>query len=246
MQQVQMAQSQIANLLVDGLDYTNVDLRNIAHAYSPTGASVKVIGGKSAGAGTLRGGKVNLFSGASSGNALSYDLSNNGRLLVRDTWYETSSPTGFVRISGGGTFTLHGDAVSLPPNQNPPAAELINFHGLASFLVSGFQDRIVTSGDRSGSNILALGLLGGENVPALLPVLTGRSTIWNSRRAVHRGSSVRTRNSANVDPQFVRQMLAQTREEQPEIIGDLPPGVSDVRFYRVSVSNAVIGVHLKP
>lgn len=43
-----------------------------------------------------------------------------------------------------------------------------------------------------------------------------------------------------------RQMLSQTREEQPVVISDLSAGVTNIRFYRVMVSNAVIGIHLQP
>ena len=164
MQQVQLEQSRDASLLVDGLDYTNVDLRNIGHASSQTGVSIKVVGGKLAAAGASRGGKTNLFSGASSTNTLSYELSNNGRLLVRDIWYETNSPTGYLRLSGGGTFTLHGSRVAFPVLRNLPGADLSNFRGSATFLTSAFDDRIVASGDNRGSRILALGFMGGVNV----------------------------------------------------------------------------------
>lgn len=249
MQQVQSAQSRTTNLLVDGLDYTKVDLRNFEHGASPTGVSIKVVGGKLAGAGAAGGAKVNLFSGASSNHTLSYELANNGRLLVRDIWYETGSPTGYLRLSGAGTFTLHGARVALPAFQNPPAAELANFHGLASFITSGFDDRIVASGDSGGSRILALGLVGGVDARDYLLNQSSppaQAAMLNSRNTIRGGSSVRTNDQGTVDPQFLRQMLSQTRAEQPTLIGDLPEGVSDVRFYRVSVSNAVIGIHLLP
>src|SRR5262249_50750251 len=45
MQQTQLRHSRVANLLVDALDFTDVDLRNVGHASSQTGASVKVVGG---------------------------------------------------------------------------------------------------------------------------------------------------------------------------------------------------------
>ena len=249
MQQVQLGQSRAANLLVDGLDYTNVDLRNIGHANSQAGVSIKVVGGGLAAAGVPHGGKTNLFSGASSNNAQSYELSDNGRLLVRDIWYETGSPTGYLRLLGDGTFTLHGSEVALPAFQNPPAAELVNFRGSATFLTSGFQDRIVTRGDSSGLRVLVLGLMGGVKVPDYLlnqGSPAAQATLLNSRDQIRGGSSVRTNDQGAVDPQYLRQMLSQTREEQPQLIGDLPAGVSDIRFYRVSVSNAVIGIHLQP
>jgi hypothetical protein len=249
LQQTQLGPSREANLLVDGLDYTNVDLRNIGHASSQTGVSIKVVGGKQAAAGAPHGGKTNLFSGSSSNNALSYELSNNGRLLVRDIWYETPAPSGYLRLLGEGTFTLHGSAVALPALQKPPAAELLNFRGSATFLTTTFQDRIVSSGDSTGARILALGFMGGVNVPDYLQNQgspAAETALLNSRSQIRRGSSVRTDDRGAADPQFLRQMLSQTREEQPGAIGDLPAGVTDIRFYRVSVSNTVIGIHLQP
>ena len=168
---------------------------------------------------------------------------------MRDIWYETGSSTGYLRLLGGGTFTLHGTRVSLRAFQNPPAAELANFHGSATFLTSAFDDRIVSSGDSSGSRILALGLVGGMNVPDYLRNQgspAAQAALFNGRTMIRRGSSARTNDQGAVDPQFLRQMLSQTREEQPPLIGDLPAGVSDIRFYRVSVNNAVIGIHLQP
>jgi hypothetical protein len=249
MQQAQLRESRVANLLVDALDYTDVDLRNVGHASSQTGISIKVIGGKLAAAGDSGGAKVNLFSGASSNNALSYELTRNGRLLVRDTWYETGSPTGFLRLSGEGTFTLHGSRVALPARRGPPAGDLSNFHGMASFLAAQFDDRIVSSGDARASRILALGLLGGVDVAEYLQnhgSPAAEAVLLNGRKASRGGSSSRVQNEGAVDPHFLRQMLSQTRQEQPPVIGESSAGISDVRFYRVSVGNAVIGIHLLP
>jgi hypothetical protein len=91
--------------------------------------------------------------------------------------------------------------------------------------------------------------MGGVNVPDYLQNQgspAAETALLNSRSQIRRGSSVRTDDRGAADPQFLRQMLSQTREEQPGAIGDLPAGVTDIRFYRVSVSNTVIGIHLQP
>ena len=166
--------------------------------------------------------------------------------MVRDIWYESGQPTGYVRLSGRGTFTLQGARVALPPLQTPPAADLTNFHGQASFLSTFFGNRIAVS---AGAKVLALGLETGEQVSEYVVntgTPPGQTIQLNARKAVPRGSSVRTADRGAPDPQFLRQMLAQTREEQPQPIGELPAGVSDVRFYRVSVNNTNIGIHLRP
>src|SRR6266542_1706792 len=75
-------------LLVDGLDYTRVDLRGLIHQEA-SGSSVKVVGGSSAASGLNLGGRTTLISGASASNVLSYEVTQGGRLAVRDVWYET-------------------------------------------------------------------------------------------------------------------------------------------------------------
>jgi hypothetical protein len=106
----------------------------IGHSGTSPGAAIKVVGGKLAAAGSPQGGKTNLLSAASSNNSLSCELSDGGRLLARDIWYEGGSPVSWVRLSGGGAFTAHGARVALPPLHSPAAAELQYFHGTASFL----------------------------------------------------------------------------------------------------------------
>jgi hypothetical protein len=90
----------------------------------------------------------------------------------------------------------------------------------------------------AGVNVLDYLL--NQGYPAALAVLL------NSRNQIRGGSSVQTNDQGATDPQFLRQMLSQTREEQPLVIGDIPAGISDVRFYRVLIRNAVIGIHLQP
>ncbi|HWE51639.1 MAG TPA: hypothetical protein VG273_17735 [Bryobacteraceae bacterium] len=249
MQQVQIGSTTVAGLLVDGLDYTNVDLRNIGHASTAKGSAIKVVGGKLAAAGHARTGRTNLFSGASSNNVLSYELSNGGRLLVRDIWYESNPPTGFLRLTGNGQFTMHGSRVALPPRHTPAAADLTDFHGSATFLNLQFDDRIVTGGDGANSRVLAMGLEGGLNLPGFLlnnSSPAARALVLNSRDFTAGGSSVKVPDQGTADPAFLREMLAQTRAEQPGIIDKLPAGVSDARLYRVWVQNATVGIHLKP
>ena len=176
-------------------------------------------------------------------------MSSGGRLLVRDIWYESSSPGGYVRLSGAGTFTVHGTRVALPALHTPAGVEMAGFHGSATFLDTQFDDRIVTSGDGMNSRLLILGLIAGVSLPDFLlnnSSPAARTELLNSRDAIRGGSSVAVADQGVADPAFLREMLAQTRAEQPEIIGKLPDGVSDVRFYRVWVENAVVGIHLAP
>jgi hypothetical protein len=169
---------------------------------------------------------------------------------VRDIWYETSSALpGFAHLSGGGTFTLHGTRVALAFLRPQPAVELADFHGTATFLTSGIDDRIVSSGDGTGSKLLVLGFLGGPGVPNYLlnnSAPKAQMALLDSRDAIRGGSSVPVPDQGVADPAFLREMLSHTRAEQPGIIGKLPAGVTDIRFYRVWVSDAPVGIHLHP
>src|SRR5207247_8442514 len=89
MGQAELRAGKQTNLFVNGLDYTNVQLEDIGYAYSPEAASIKVVGGPLSAAGQTTPGRTNIFSGASSGNRTSYDVSGGARVLVRDLWYES-------------------------------------------------------------------------------------------------------------------------------------------------------------
>jgi hypothetical protein len=241
-----------AHLLVDGLDYAKVDVRNFGSAYMNSGVSVKVVGGFKAANGAPAGGRTAIFSGASSLNPMSYEVTNGGQLLVRDMWYETSSnDPGFVNLdSTTGSFTLEGSRIALPADQSPPAIVVNGFRGKAAFLTSELDDRIVISGDGSRTNVLGLGMV-GKLSPFFIDTSSpaARAALFNSRQAVTDvpgNGSIPVANEGTTDPVFIKDMIAQTRTEYPGLLTDLPAGVSDIRLYRVWVTNAVNAIHLLP
>ena len=83
------------NLFADGLDFTSIDAEDLGHENQNTGSSIKLVGGRLAAAGDQRTGAVNIYSGASSGELLPYDVST---LLVRDVWYEFKSVPGVLPL----------------------------------------------------------------------------------------------------------------------------------------------------
>ena len=249
LQQTQVRYNISAGLFVDRLDHTDVDLRNIGHSRTKPGIGIIVRGGKLAASGRPAGGKTNVYSGASSENDLSYDLSDGGRLLVRDIWYEYSAPCSWARLSGSGTFTVEGSRIALPANHTPPAIQLNSFRGTATFLTSRFDDRIVTGGDGSGLRLLVLGFLGGFNLPDFMineSSPKAASAFLLNRDALRGGSSVPIDDIGQADPAFLRETLAQTRAEHAGIIDQLPAKITDLRLYRVMVENGTVGIHLEP
>jgi hypothetical protein len=135
MEQANLSNS-FTNLLVDGLDYTNVELHNFYHDYdSTTGmTSVVVFGGPSAAQGIWQGGVTNIFAGASSGNYISYGASNGAHFGVRDIWYDGGAGGALIaNVNGTGAFTYAGAAAYLA-NSSTPAISLNNFQGTAALL----------------------------------------------------------------------------------------------------------------
>jgi hypothetical protein len=260
MHQPELRSGTQANLLVDGLDYTNVDLRNLTSDYMNSGVSVKVVGGPLAAAGDPVGGKTNIFAGDQSVHPLNCEVMNGGRLLVRDVWYETLYTSGspaFVRLaSTTGTFTIEGSRIALPANQPTPAIAIHGFQGKASFLTTRLDDRIVISGDGSQTKVLGLGMVGTNNSSNSVPDYflnnsspTAQAAVLNSRQitdTVPGSGSVQFANEGTEDPTFIKDMVAHTRGEHPKILTSLPSGVTDLRLFRVWVGNAPVGIHLLP
>jgi hypothetical protein len=243
-EQCYVASTRQVGLLVDGLDYTNVELHDFFHAGSK-GVAVKVVGGRSAAKGTWLGGRTNIFAGASSNNNLSYDVTDGGRLLARDIWYETNSLPRFISLSDAGTFTLHGAMIATAVSGDVPAVEVRNFRGRVTVLTAILYGRIVVEGDGSDTRLLALGLQGHtdgyfvNNSPRALVAL------MNSREYLSDSGTRAVRNEGAASAAFVREMLAQTRGEQPRLPTALASGVTDVRLYRVRIENCPEGLHLR-
>ena len=251
MEQTFLQGSAQCNLLVDGLDHTNIELRNFYHR-DCTGTSVKVVGGASAAQDNPLEGKTNIFSGASSNSNLSYSVSNGGRLMVRDIWYETGSYPGFIQLTDKGTFTLHNAKIYTAAGQSTPAVEVNNFQGRATIIGGLINDRIVVDGDGSNTKVLALGMQGNNdtylanNSPtAKAALLFGRKYSNGSYPVAHQGNPGNIVDGSSGTAAFLQEMLAQTRSEKPRAVNPLQNGVTDVRLYRVKVQRSLIGVNLK-
>src|SRR2546428_471882 len=76
MDQAQLRAATQTNLFVNGLDNTYVQLEDVGYAYSPDAVSIKVVGGPLSSAGNSTAGRTNIYSGASRGNRISYEVSS--------------------------------------------------------------------------------------------------------------------------------------------------------------------------
>jgi hypothetical protein len=179
LEQLNVDAAQRVGLMVDGVEQANVELRNMNHGGCDLG--VKVRGGARLSTGQSAPGRVAIFAGSSSNNRLSYDVTEGGRLLVQDIWYESGSQPRFMRLSGAGELTLHGAimACSLSKNETEPAIELNDFSGRLGFLNvqwsgGGESMRLLCRGEGKGAKVLVLGAQVGKDGPSHTEYRHGR------------------------------------------------------------------------
>jgi Concanavalin A-like lectin/glucanases superfamily/Phosphoesterase family/Pectate lyase superfamily protein len=238
------------NLYADSMDYTDVEAEDFNHAYQNSGTSIKVVGGALAAAGNPQTGKVNIYSGSSTGENLPYSVSSGGTLLARDIWYDASgSSPAFMNVSGRAAATLEGLAVNVPvTGQTTPAFTISNLTGKVSLLDLWLLDRVIISGSGSAAQVLGAGLQAGY-VPTSSYFQNNASPaatagLVESRQNTSSGGTVETPNAGTIDNTFVTAMLAQTRAATPQPVTALPSGVTDLRMYRVYVTQGTNNIHL--
>src|SRR5581483_10157728 len=154
-------------LLADGLDFARVELRDFQNTnlnfdvpISSERTAIQVNGG----AGT---GRVNWFSGASSGMMPTFGVAEGGALLARAIWYEGSASQ-VAHFTDSGEFTFLGGLFARAGSTNPaaPLIEVDNFRGQVALLSVSFADsgdlsnefsQLRVRGDKDALRVLLLG-----------------------------------------------------------------------------------------
>jgi Pectate lyase superfamily protein len=238
--------SSYTNLFVDGLDYTNVQLHDFYHEYDSTAGatSVDVTGGPDASQGHWQGGVTNIFAGASAGNYISYLVSNGAHFSVEDIWYDAGAGGDLVaNVTGASTFSYAGSMLYFPNTSTQIA--LNNFTGTAALVNLNMNGNVSISGSGSNARVLGLGLVGPSttffsHTLATTEFLNGETTANPPSGSAT--SELPEQGTANAS--FLTTTLNQLRTQQPTLLAPLASGVTDVRFYRVFVNNAITGIHL--
>jgi hypothetical protein len=237
MQEVFANLSSRNGLIVDGLSATRVDLRGFQHQDS-SGSGIKIVGGPED-----LGGRTTMVSGASSSNFLNYEITG-GRFVAKDVWYELggSNPR-YMKLTGSPSVTFDQAKVyTTPVNTTPPAIDIQNFNGRATFIGVDLEDRINISGSSAGK-ILALGLQGRLS-NYFINNTSADARLINSRR--YNGGTFVVNNIGSPDISFLRDMLAQTRGSNlSNEYESFPAGITDVRMYRVYAERTIVGLHIK-
>jgi hypothetical protein len=236
------------NILADHLNSTVIEMRGLLHIGAGVN-SIKVIGGDQPGTG-----RVDIFGGASSSNSpntVVYDVTNGGRLLVQDTWYEGKTPR-LARLVDRGIFTLHGGRVA-PSPQSIPVVEINGFHGMVTLAGVQLNNSVLAANAQSDTSILLLGIEGTQaNYVSVDPTVTNFALLNSHAYTVGTGSysgwglgSFPIPNQGTASPNFLRSMLASTRTEKPDALAPLPAGVTDVKLYRLAIEQSGTGLHVK-
>jgi Pectate lyase superfamily protein len=249
------------NLFVDSLDYTLVeahDFQNLStELVSGTPTGVVVTGGTRAAAGNWQGGATNIFAGLAAANYYGWQTSGGAHLAVEDVWNDaggTSSNQNSVFIATGiGTVTYSGGLLATSTGDR--YLVLNNFTGVAGLVGNevycpnnscASNNNVDITGTGSGASDLGLGLAGSNSgffAAAGSPTYELVNPLYNPAPSVDHPSQASEANCCSTP--FLTATLAQLRGTQPTVPGPLPAGVTDVRLYRVSVSSANSGIHLK-
>jgi hypothetical protein len=248
MQQPQVLRSSTANVFVDGLDYTNVELHNFNLAYTAvapasSGVGLKVTGGPLAAQGTPKYGRTSLFAGSLGANHISYQATQGASLVVKDAWYEGNNQSVYASVSDNSNFTVDGSRIALPSN-NGDAFQLNNHSCMATVAASSPDSNVAITG--GAGNVWVVGTNFGTASSYLTQSGGSTQASFNlNRKYAADGSSIVIPDMASVPgPSFVRALLAQSRSSRPSLIADLATGITDVRLYRVSVELGTVGIHI--
>ncbi len=246
LEQVDVRHHSVAGVRVRGLSRASVQAQAFYHSTSPIGVQVAGVSGDATNAASST---VAIFGGASSDNELCYEVTDGGRLLVQDTWYETRGPQYplFMRCTNSGTFTLHGAAIA--PQYSllePPAVLADGFRGRLSFLATTLNfanTRFAVRNVGADTKVLLAGTLS-----QIAPELAATNTVAQLACAVSNesGGAAPIADRGPRDAAFLRAMLQQTREEKPRPLTTLAPDVSDIRLHRVFAESGEIGIDIAP
>jgi hypothetical protein len=149
--------------------------------------------------------------------------------------------------TNAGAFTLHGANIAPLESQSAmPVVDIVDFRGQLTFLSTQFtfpNTRLSLSGEGRETDVLLLGTYGAAD-----PVFSSpgaNATLLESFRDTASGPNS-SEDQGPRDADFLRRMLNMTRSEKPHVLVPLDDGITDIRFFRVLIDGARIGIHLKP
>lgn len=242
---------QLRDLKIDGNNYSANGVRvtggrsvlvSLTKFAICTDAAVNVAGGSLEGRGLIHqeglangksgtgvrvtGGRVVINGGASSDQRRYYEISG-GELLVRDTWSESHSPLVEAWLSAsGGKWSASNNRIALELKITPAVRSTVP--GVNAFLLNLVGGPIQTL---AGTVVLA-----NNSTAALGPNYIQATTSMHNRSG---DPAQPVANAGDVTPAKIIAGLAQER-------GNPPSDVADLRFYRMQIDHAIVGLRMEP
>jgi hypothetical protein len=255
-----MSGNETNDVLADTLANTQVILQGFEDLRGGQ-VGVKSIGTRSAAVSSLvgiYGASTSTVGGAAPTNGWMYEVSNQGRMLVQDAWYESGSSPTVVNLGGAdsGVFSFWGGNLGGGTKGSPVIVD--GFNGLAAFMnlnygiQAGSQISVTPAGQ---TQAWFLGQV--ANQPNYFTETGNAGTVFfnNGQGETIVGGSteplqIADKPSNSLTPpnppdfpvSFVDNMLSLARSEQLPPLADLPPGVTDARLYRLFFNNCGIGL----
>lgn len=237
--QLNVSGAQQAGIFMSRLRNMQVHFFNLNHAECKVG--VKVAGAQ----------HVVIFSGASSNNEISYSVTDGANLLVRDIWYESGTHPCFIIFSGTGNFTMHGARVACASAPDkPPVVEIRDFRGKVAFVTTDFSNwtdnrKVHVRREARGVKALLLGAGGDGEKYVQNDSPDAEVVVLESSRILPGGGWEPVPDVGKPSPQFLKEMLALTRQTQPQPVSSEGKSTTDIRLHRVLISNVRVGLRLE-
>jgi hypothetical protein len=236
-------------LLVNGLDHTLIFAYDTQ--FSGLKKAVSVVGGPLAAQGKPAEGRTIIYSGASSNNELSNEVTNGGNLMVQDFWYEGSIKSSWAKLSGNSIFIADGGHIATPQHTMFPAVTANDFSGKAIFAAGDITGHFAVSGQSNRAKLLALGIM-AENDSVIMdtsvPKADARLLMSRTRNYTMqwlKGGSSAMADVGTYDAPFINSMLDEMLKVHPIILTALPNNVSDIRLYRVMSISGARGIDIE-
>lgn len=124
------------------------------------------------------------------------------------------------------------------------ALEINDFRGDLSLLNVTIGTNLVVAGESKEANVL--GVLHGTDDYFVNRSPAAHAALIAGTKYTAGGGATAIPKQGSAAPQWILKMLAQLRGERPRPLMPVKAGVTDVRFYRVTVSGGRTAIHLTP
>src|SRR5262249_10882760 len=145
-----------------------------------------------------------------------------------------------------GNFTLHGANISpARASLSTPVVLASNFVGQLTFLTTEFttSNSVLSVQGNTTNSVLLLGTLNSNDPKFNSP--QAQSSLLQSFQSLTNGNFNPMTDKGPYSADFLRTMLAQTRDARAPFLRPLPTGVTDFRIHRVQIESSRIAIHLQ-